>query len=330
MSIFAAMSLERSGRTGAERGACALVVLAALLACKGKSSSSDAAASAAENAAPPGAPLSLTWEQPYKLVASGTKAEATFFATRDENEPALRLKAAFHGFPKGTHVKLGSEEGTLGEGSFWSTLVDIKPVVLKQSLEDLKGPIDLELDVSITPPGAPAVTTKLQKQNVKESLRSALLKARDGGVSFGADDVPDGKPRGAAVIAGYTDLDFVGGARLVKELDWVVVAENQATPRTTKTCTFKEGPTTLKILDANVVAYDRRSGEKVGQQVIPASSECPMIAFVDKNDKSTKNTVAAKDVVAWARGALANGPAPRPAAEQRGRVEPSRENRVAD
>jgi hypothetical protein len=272
----------------------------------------------------------LAWEQPYKLVATGTKGEATFFATRDANEPALRLKAAFSGFPRGTRVKLGSEEGTLGDGSFWSTLVDIKPVVLKQSLEDLKGPIDLELDVSITPPGAPAATTKLQKQNVKESLRFALLKARDGGVSFGANDVADGKPRGAAVLAGYSDLDFVGGAKVVQELDWVVVAENQAAPRTTKSCTFKEGPTTLKIIDANVVAYDRRSGEKVGEQVIQASSECPMIAFVDKHDKSTKNTVAPRDVVAWARTALASGPAPRKAAEQRGRVEPSSENRVAD
>lgn len=324
------MSFERSGRSGTGLWVSGLVILGALLACKNKGGSTGSAPGTSESVAAPGAPLSLAWEQPYKLVASGTKAEATFFATRDANEPALRLKAAFHGFPQGTRVKIGGEEGTLGEGSFWSTLVDIKPVVLKQSLEDLKGPIDLALDVSITPPGGPAATTKLQKQNVKESLRFALLKARDGGVSFGADDVADGKPRGAAVLAGYSDLDFVGGAKVIQELDWVVVAENQAAPRTTKTCTFKEGPTTLKIIDANVVAYDRRTGEKMSDGVIQASSECPMIAFVDKQDKSTKNTVAPKDVVAWARTALASGPAPRKAAEQRGRVQPSSENRVAD
>jgi len=325
------MTVEKRGATAVQLTACALVVLSALLACKNKGSLPGGdPASASESPIAAGAPLTLSWEQPYKLVASGTKGEATFFATRDEQEPALKLKASFQGFPKGTRVKVGSEEGTLGEGSFWSTMVDIKQVVLSQTLDDLKGPVDLGLELSITPPGAPATTTKLQKQNVKESVRLALLKARDGGVSFGADDQPDGKPRGAAVISGYSDLDFVGSAKLLKELDWVIVAENQPTPRASKTCNFKEGPTTLKIFDAKATAYERRSGEKVGEQVIEASSECPMIAFVDKQDKSTKNNVAARDVVAWARTALANGPAPRKPTEQRGRVEPSRENRVQD
>ncbi len=326
------MIREPRGGWGAQTLVGALVVLGALLACKNKGSAPEAGASvASDGAVAPGSPLSLSWEQPYKLVALGTKGEATFFPTRDEREPSLRLKAAFHGFPKGTHVKLGGEEGTLGDGSFWSTLLDIKPALLQHTLEDLKAPIDLELEVSITPPGAPTATTKLQKQNVAESLRFALLKARDGGVSFGVDDAADGKPRGAAVIAGYSDLGFVGSAKLLKELDWIVVAENQAAPRATKTCSFKEGPTTLKIFDANVTAYDRRSGEKVGEQVIPASAECPMFALVDKQDNSTKNSVATRDVVAWARTALANGPAARKPSAQRGRAEPpTRENRVAD
>ena len=320
------------GRSGAQTLACALVVLGALLACKNKGSGTSAGAGTmSELSAAPGTPLSLGWEQPYKLVAAGTKGEATFFATRDEKEPALRLKAAVHGFPKGTRVKIGGEEGTLGDGSFWSTQLDIKPQVLARTLEDLKSPIDLELEISITLPGAATATTKLQKQNVAESVRLALLKARDGGVSFGADDVGEGKPRGAAVISGYSDLDFVGAAKVLKDLDWIVVAENQAAPRTTKSCTFKEGPSTLKIFDANVTAYDRRSGEKVAEHVLQASAECPMIALIDKQDNSTKNSVASRDVVAWARTALASGPALRKPAEQRGRAEPpSSENRVAD
>jgi hypothetical protein len=328
------MSGGKSVRAGAELLACAGLVLAALLACKNNAGSGGSGGASANDAAlVPGAPLSLSWEQPYKLVATGTKGEATFFATRDASKPTLKLEAAFHGFPKGTKVKLGGDESTLGDNSYWSTLIDIKPAVLKQSLEDLKAPIDLELEVSITAPGGATVTTKLQKQNVKESLRFALLKARDGGVGFGADDVASGKPRGAAVVAGYSDLDFVGPAKLVKELDWVVVAEDQATPRETKSCTFKEGPATLKVLDANVTAYDRRSGDKVGQQVLKASSECPSFAFVSKPDNSVKNSVPARDVVAWARSALANGPSAAKQAEpaaQSGRTEPGTGNQVAE
>jgi hypothetical protein len=325
------MTGEKSARSTALLG-CGVIV-AALLACKTKGTPSEGeATSVAAGTASPGAPLNLSWEQPYKLVATGAKGEATFFATKEANKPTLKLQGSFHGFPKGTKVKFGGDEGTLGDGSYWSTLVDIKPAVLKQTLEDLKGPIDVELEVSITPPGAPAATTKLQKQNVAESLRFALLKARDGGVSFDADDVASGKPRGAAVISGYSDLDFVGAAKVVKELDWIVVAEDQTAPRETKSCTFKEGKSTLKVFDANVVAYDRRTGAKTGQQVLKASSECPSFAFISKKDNSTKSSVAAKDVVAWARTALASGPAAPTQPEQRGQAQaqPGTENRVSD
>ncbi|HEX2875636.1 MAG TPA: hypothetical protein VHP33_30500 [Polyangiaceae bacterium] len=302
------------------------LVLSAPLACKGVAGSSGSSSGSGATPAD-GAPLSLNWEQPYKLVATGTKGEATFFATKDAAKPPLKLEGSFHGFPKGTKVKFGTDEGTLGDGSYWSTLVDIKGALLKQSLDDLKGPIDVDLEVSITPPGAPTATVKLQRQNLKDSLRFALLKARDGGVSFGADDEANGKPRGAAVLASYSDLDFVGSAKVLKELDWIVVAEDQPQPRISKSCAFKQGATTLKVFDANVTAYNRRTGEKLSSGVIKASDECPMFAMVNKQDNTTKNTVATKDVVAWARDALAKGPAPQAQAQaQRAHVEPSTQN----
>lgn len=310
---------------GAWGVAGAVAAMSALIACRGAGSSGTSSSSAP---VVPGAPLELTWEQPYKLVASGGAGEAMFFATKDADKPQLRLEASFHGFAQGTKVKFGGEENTLGANAYWSTLYDIKPAVLKQSLEDLKGPIDLELEVSLTPPGAAPTTLKLPKQNVKESLRFALLKARDGGVTFAADDTAAGKPRAAAVISGYSDLDFVGSAKSVKELDWVVVAEDQPEPRTSKSCRFKEGPSTLKVFDATAVAYDRRTGQKLAEQVVRASDECPMFAMVHKEDNSTKNTVSAKDVLAWARSALASGPAKSDQPTQRGHEEPSTQNRV--
>jgi hypothetical protein len=314
----------------------ACVVLSSLglmtVACKKPGGGSATGTSpAAPDAPAPGTPLTLSWEQPYKL-ATGTKAEGTFFATKDANKPPLKLEASFHDFAKGTKIKVGSDEGTFGDSSYWSTLIDLKPTILKQTLDDLKGPIDVDVEISITPPGAPAQTTKLQKQDVKESLRFALLKARDGGVTFAADDAAAaGKPRGAAVIAGYSDLDFVGSAKTVKELDWVVIAEDQKAPRGTKSCKFKEGSSTLKIIDADAIAYDRRTGQKVGQTVLKASDECPMFALVNKDDNSTKSTVNARDAVAWARAALASGPSAPAKTEQQGHAadpSPSTGNRI--
>ena len=281
-----------------------LMVSVSLWACKGLPGKSDSGDRAAPVGAPAvGAPLALSWEQPYKLDAAGSTANATFFATKEADKPPLKLNATFMNFAKGTKVTVGTETGTLGEGGFFATLVDIKPAVLKQSLDDLKAPIDLGLTVTIQAPGAAAVTTPLPKQDVKESLRFALLKARDG-LSFGDGDVAAAKPRSVAVISGYSDLEFVGSGKNLKEVDWVVIAEDQPAPRLTKTCNFKEGPSTLKVFDANAVALDRRSGAKLAEQVIKASDECPMFVMVSKEDNSAKATINQKDVVSFARAAL--------------------------
>lgn len=249
--------------------------------------------------------VSLNWEQNYKLTAQGVKGEATFFPTKDTDKPPLKLQAAFSQFPQGTKVKIGDEESTLGDSGYFSTLLDIKPAVLKTSLDDLKGPIDLGFELTIAVPGAQPVSTKLKKQDVKEGVRFALLKARDGGVSFGPGDSASPKPRGVAVVSGYSDLEFLGHASSVLELDWVAIAENKEQPRATKTCSYKEGPSTLKIMDADVTIYDRRTAAKLAQTVLEAKSDCPMFAFIDKSDNSSKNTVDQNQVVAWVRSEFA-------------------------
>ena len=280
------------------RGAIGVLLLGTLLACK-KLKRSEAKPDETPKVS---GPISFNWEHPYKLNVTGTQAEASFFATKDADKPPLKLQAYFNKFPKGSKVKIGSESNTIDDS--WSTLVDIKSAILKQPLSDLKGPIDLDLDLSIEVPGAPAVTAKLPKQDVKESLRAALMKARDGGLSFGAGDEAAAKPRGAAVVSGYSDLDFVGAAKNVNEIDWVVIAENDKEPRATKTCQFKEGPVSLQLFDAKAVVVERRTGKQVAQKVIKASDQCPMFAYVDKTTNSTKNTVDQKDVVDFGRTEL--------------------------
>lgn len=277
----------------------------ALFACKGLSEKKSGRGSDDDSrAAPASAPLVLSWEQPYKL-GTGTEAGATFFATKDANKPILKLEASFHDFSKGTKVKVGDTETIVSDSGYWSTLLDIKPAIVAAALEDLKGPVEVGIELSLEPPGAPVAKTRLPKQDLKDSLRFALSKARDGGLTFGAGDVAAPKVRSVAVIGGYSDLEFIGSGKGVTDIDRVVLAENQKDPRTTVTCTFKEGTSTLKVFDASVVVFDRRTGSKVKDHVLQASPRCPMFAFVDKTDNSTKSTVMMKDVVAWARGELA-------------------------
>jgi len=300
----------RSSRPGT--ALLAVTALVALLSCKkvarqimGENpAATSGGADVAKPAAPVG-PVTLSFEQSYKLVAQGVKGEATFFVTKDADKPPLRLQCSFHEFPAGTKVKIGSEQGTVSPSGYFSTMVDIKPAVIKQPLLDLKAPVELDLDLSLEVPGAQPVTTKLQKQDVKDGVRFALLKARDGGLTFGPGDEAAAKPRGVAVLSGYSDLEFLGSAQTLLEVDWVAIAEDQKQPRATKQCQFKEGASTLKLFDSSAVIVERRSGKVVAEQTLKASDECPMFALVDKSDNSTKNSVAQKDVVAWARAELA-------------------------
>jgi hypothetical protein len=299
-------------RAGLSTGLLAATAIVALLSCKqvarqilAEEGSKTATTGAADKPVAPAGPVAVTWDQPYKLTAQGVKGEATFFVTKDTDKPPLRLQSSFHEFPAGTKVKIGREQGVVGDSGFFSTLVDIKPAVVKQSLLDLKGPVDLDLDLSIEVPGAQPATTKLQKQDVKDGVRFALLKARDGGVTFASSgDQAAAKPRGVAVLSGYSDLEFLGNAQTLLEVDWVAIAEDQKEPRATKQCKFREGPSTLKLFDSTAVIVERRSGKVVAEQTLKASDECPMFALVDKTDNSTKNSVAQKDVVAWARAEL--------------------------
>jgi hypothetical protein len=260
-----------------------------------------------ESTAPakPIGPVSLDWEQNYKLKLNGTKGEAIFFVTKDSNKPPLKLEASFIDFPVGTKVRFGSEEGSIREGGYWSSLVDIKPALLKQSLDDLKGPVDLELELRIEVPGANPLTAKLPKQDVKDGVRFALSKARDGGVTLGPGDDAASKPRGIGVLSGYLDLDFIGSAKKLTELDWVAIVENQNEPRTVKSCPFKTGPVTLKVFDATAILVDRRTSKKITERVLRGSDKCPTFALVNKADNTSMNTVAAKDITAWARAELA-------------------------
>lgn len=293
------VKMERNVRVRGSSAVLSILALVALLGCKAL------ARKASGGSRAPSGPITLNWEQPYKLTIQGTKAEGTFFPTKDADKPPLKLMASFHDFPQGTKVKIGSEQSTIGEGGYWSTLVDIKPAVLKQPLDDLKGPIALDVDLSIEFPGSPAAATKLQNQEVKDGVRFALLRARDGAVNFGTGDEPARKPRSAAVLSGYSDLEFIGKGKTLYDVDWVVIAEDQKEPSATKSCAFKEGKATLKLFDASAIVIERRTGKKLAEHMLKPSGECPMFAFIDKNDNSTKKSVDQKDVVAWARAELA-------------------------
>lgn len=274
-----------------------LVAASALLACK-KSGGQRSDAPAL-----PAGPIELRWAESYKLTVTGSKAEATFFMTQEADKPPLELRASFSEFPRGTKVEVGGESSTVGDSGYWSTMIDVKPTIVKLSLDDLKAPAELGLDVSIQPEGGSAGKAHLPKQDLKGGLRAAFTKARDGGIDFGAGDAAVAKPRGVAVLGGSSDLEFIGAARTLQEVDWVALAEEVKAPRGTKKCDFQKGPVTLELKDATVLLFDRRTGKKVEETVLHSDEECPRFAFVQ--DGKTSNTVDSEQVVTWARQRLA-------------------------
>ena len=241
------------------------------------------------------------WEQPYKMKIAGTEADGVFCGTKEASKPVLKLEGSFNNFPPGTKIKVGEEDHTYS--GFFTVQLDLKPAIRKSTLDELRGRVELDVPIQIDAGGL-TVATKLPKQDIKESLRFALARARDGGLRFGPDDVPAAKVRSIAVVAGYSDLDFVGSGTAVTDVDQVAIAEDQPQPRKSKVCNFSKGAATLKIHDSTVTLIDRRTGEKLRSTVLKGSEDCPMFAMVSKDDNSAKATVPARDVTAWARREL--------------------------
>jgi hypothetical protein len=254
----------------------------------------------------PGAsgPVTVTWVDPGKLRVEGTQGEATFLLTKDADKPPLRLVFSLSDFPVGTKVKVGSEAGLVGASGSFSSLCDVTSVFVDQTLDDVRGKVDLKVPITIEITGSALVTTELPKQTVKDGVRAALLRARDGGFTLGPTDKAQGKPRGAALLSGSSDVEFIGTAKTLLEVDWVAVGEEPERPRASKSCNFKEGPITVELFDAKTTIVERRSGRKVAEKVILARNECPKFALIDMTNRSAKRSADKDDLVAWVRREL--------------------------
>jgi hypothetical protein len=281
-------------------GACLVLAPLAGIGCDGLSRPDKASASPSASG-----PVTVTWLDPGKLRVEGTQAEATFLLTKDADKPPLRLIFSLADFPVGTKVKVGSEAGLVGASGSFSSLYDVTSVFVDQTLDDVRGKVDLKVPISIEIAGSAPVATELPRQTVKDCVRAALLRARAGGFTLGPTDKAQGKPRGAALLSGASDIEFIGTAKTLLEVDWVAVGEEPERPRASKSCNFKEGPITVELFDAKTTILERRSGKKVAEKLIPARNECPTFALIDMTNRSAKRSADKDDLAAWVRRELA-------------------------
>jgi hypothetical protein len=279
------------------RSVALALALACIAGCEPSRSNKAGAAGAA-------APVTVTWAESGKLSVDGTQAEATFSLTKEADKPPLRLLFSFNDFPVGTKVKVGSEAGIVGASGSFSSLLDVTSVFSEQTLDDIRGKIDLKVPITIELLGRAPVTTDLPKQVTKPSVRAAFGRAKLGGVTLGPTDKGQGKPRGAALISGDSDLELIGTPRTLYEVDWVAIGEEPAQPRASKSCSFKDGPVTVELFDAKTTILERRSGRKVADKIVAARNECPKFALIDQATRSAKRSADKDDIVAWVRQQL--------------------------
>jgi hypothetical protein len=225
-------------------------------------------------------------------------SSATFALTSEAGEGPLKLQATFRAWPKGTSFLVGSSQGLASEGD-WQTSIDIRFLLREKPLEALQEPVDLGVGIAVAPPGHAPAATMLPKYDVRPSLRMALAGIRGGGVRFGDGDSEPGRPRGAAILSGTRELNFVGTARTLMEVDWVIVAEDAKEPSGQKTCLYQQGVGLLRFYDANVVTYERRTGKTIASEVIQKRPECPPSAWADIKERWAKSSVLTEEIAAW-------------------------------
>lgn len=240
------------------------------------------------------------WET--KVLDSSARVSYHFPSASDKDVP-LMLKLYFFGFPKGTKLAVNAQTETL-DGNSWFPKIDVAQQLGAIELRLAKSQkIDLGLQVSIEAPKSKKLAFKIPPQRVAGAIVHALHRARDGGVRFGKEPALTGKPKSIAVLS-YSSFDVVGQARLVRDIDWVVFHEKQASPRTTRTCQFKKhGGIPVDYFAASAYLVDRRTGKQIATTTLQPSMDCPMFTFI-RGGRAT-STVGITEVTRWAREMLA-------------------------
>ncbi|MEO1270476.1 MAG: hypothetical protein AAFX99_20505 [Myxococcota bacterium] len=274
---------------------------------KSKKSSKKSAKSKAKSTK---TPPKTNWTNHYELRLEGmSEAKATFFLRggNTNGKAPMFINAYFNNFPDGTEFKVGTDEASANTSGYATLDVDMRPMAGAIKVDDIQNAkVDLGLKIVIDMPGYKPINEKLPPQTAKSAVGAMLAQVRDKPVTFTGEPKDTGRKPAMAMVEGETSMSsfkVLGPAERVWDIDLVGISTKQESDRTRLCKGYDKAPegVTIKMVDAKVELYDRRSGDLLTESVVKARNACPSFVMINRDDMSAKTYASTRNIESWFR-----------------------------
>jgi hypothetical protein len=219
----------------------------------------------------------------------------------------LILVLSGKGFPKGS--KLGAAgRKTTSDSDFLHLEAPLEDFKLGEvslaDVQDNDATVDPGASIEVSWPDTKPFSAKVPRLKVRLAADGALEDIAKAPVAFKGEPAADGKVDSILLldINGHID-EVIGSGKTLQDVDLIAAGEHIKTDRSKKCTGYEKGDIELHMVDRNLVAYDRRTGNKVQEKLFKGKEECPSVAFVSKDNKSDA-WPDTDEMVAWLKTLL--------------------------
>lgn len=228
-----------------------------------------------------------------------------------------RLSVTVWDFPKGLTLQLGDEKAVVADDHSAAVSTDVSGLFAKLPASALAQAADLlaerpmlkhGLSLILTPKNRPSVTIPLPPVKLFDVGLSAMFEhvAEEKGLVFGGE-AKQAPARHKSVFAVSPFVRaIVGEAATLGDIDAVAVTKMLPEVKGMKRCggfadsSGRPAPAVnIRLKEAEVTIYDRRTGAELERRRFPPKEECPTVAMVKRGSNEDDSQPPKEEILAW-------------------------------
>jgi len=230
-----------------------------------------------------------------------------------------QIKVTVWNLPKGLTLQLGDQKAVVADNEYHSASVstDASSLIAKLPSSVLAQAADLlaerptlnhGLSLILTPKNRPPVTIPLPPVQLFDSGLSGLFEhvAEEKGLVFGGEarKAPD-QHKSVFAVSPFVRA-VVGEAATFGDIDAVAVTKMLPDVKGMKSCggfadsSGRPAPAVnIRLKEAEVTIYDRRTGAELERRRFPPKEECPVVAMVKRGSNEDDSQPPKEAILAW-------------------------------
>lgn len=218
----------------------------------------------------------------------------------------LNISISTRKLPVGTIFQIGKNEFKVEKSSFQMFYYDIKDVISKIELDSVYNkysykmkPWDFNVTMKVTLPGHKPVDLKIPAIDPSSGINKYFNEIVDGKIEFQNEGKDAAKKDSMITVFKFSAPVVTGKGKLLEDVDVIAVVADEDS-KVVKKCKFTKETVNVTMKDAKITVYERRTGKKLGEEVVKNSGKCPMFVSYDKKKMEGSKSVDRKDIEKWA------------------------------